>query len=292
MQFKKMTWDAAEELRSFVPLLTSRECDPTPGCLLMWRDACRMDYCVEDASLFVCLHDEQGIPHHALPVSRDHGAALEKLVRECKGNGPMYFTTIPEAHVPMFRQLFPDCQVFEQREYADYLYRAETLVTMAGRKLSGQRNQMSQFRRNHPDWRFEPVTEGNLPSVIDFLTDHFLNDPSIDPVKKQEDRMSLDVLQHLDAHPLSGGVLTADGRVYGFSFGERIDDTLHVHMEKALREEKGAYQMVVNQFSALYAADGVEWINREDDNGDPGLRKAKLAYLPEKLLNKVRIVLP
>ena len=293
MLFRKLTWQDADCLRSFLPFLTGRECDPTPGCLLMWREFCRMEYCADGDSLFICLHDDSETPHYALPVSRDHTAAVERLVKENKGSRPMCFTTIPESHVPMFEQMFPGCTVTLQRDYSDYLYRAESLVTMAGRRLSGQRNQMSQFRRNHPDWSFVPVAPSDLPAVLDFLNEHFILDPSADPVKRTEDLMALDVLQHLDVCPLSGGMLSADGRLFGFAFGEVVGDTLHVHIEKALREEKGAYQMVVNGFSAMYAGDGsVQWINREDDNGDPGLRKAKLAYLPDRLLNKYLITIP
>ena len=293
MQFKKLTWQDAGLLRSFVPYLTGHECDPTPGCLLMWRNACRMEWCAEADSLFICLHDDAITPHYALPISRDHASAVEKLVQEHKGSGPRLFTTIPETHVEMFRRLFPDCTVEPQRDYADYLYRADALVTMAGRRLSAQRNQMSQFRRNHPDWSFDPIHPKDLPAVIEFLKENFILDPDADPSKREEDLMALDVLEHLDDCPLLGGMLTADGRIFGFAFGEVIGDTLYVHIEKALRSEKGAYQMVVNHYSAIYAGDSsVQWINREDDNGDPGLRKAKLAYLPEQLLNKYLITIP
>ena len=293
MLFQKLTWQDADCLRSFLPFLTGRECDPTPGCLLMWREYCRMEYHTDGDSLFICLHDDSFTPHYALPVSRDHAKAVDRLVKENKGSGPICFTTIPESHVEMFERMYPGCTVTLQRDYSDYLYRADSLVTMAGRRLSGQRNQMSQFRRNHPGWTFDPVTPADLPAVMDFLNEHFILDPSADPVKRTEDLMALDVLQHLDVCPLSGGMLSENGRLFGFAFGEVIGDTLYVHLEKALREEKGAYQMVVNRYSAMYAGDGsVQWINREDDNGDPGLRKAKLAYLPERLLNKYLITVP
>ena len=293
MHFQKLTWQDAACLRSFLPFLTGRECDPTPGCLMMWRDFCRMKYHTDGNSLYICLHDDSSTPHYALPISRDHAEAVQRLVKENKGSSPMCFTTIPESHVPMFEQLYPGCTVTPQRDYADYLYRAESLVTMAGRKLSGQRNQMSQFRRNHPDWSFEPVTPSDVPAVIAFLKENFILDPSMDPVKRTEDLMALDMLEHLDDCPLSGGMLTAEGHIFGFAFGEIIRDTLYVHIEKALRDEKGAYQMVVNHYSAMYAGDSrVQWINREDDNGDPGLRKTKLSYLPDRLLNNYLITIP
>jgi len=286
MHFKKLEWADTKTLISFSKLLTGRECDPTPGCTLMWREYCGIFWHSDGESLYICLHDDAATPHYALPVSLNHKNAISKLVNENKGDGPMFFTTIPEAHVDTFRQLFPDCIVTEQRDFADYLYSAEKLVTMAGRKLSGQRNQMSQFRRNHPDWSFHPITQDNLPAVKAFLQEEFIDNPDNSENKKTEDRMALDMIEHLDTFPLLGGVLLAEGRVLGLSFGEAIGDTLYVHIEKANRNEKGSYQMVVNQFSAMYAVDDVVWINREDDSGDPGLRRAKEAYLPDTLLKK------
>ena len=292
MNFKPVTWETAAVLRSFADCLTGRECDPTPGCTLMWRDDCRMTYAVEQNSLYICLHDENGTPYYGLPVSRDHAAAVQLLADFCRSDGILRFTTIPETHVDMFRRLFPDCEITEQRDYADYLYRADALRTLAGRKLSGQRNQMSQFRRNHPDWIFEPVTADNLPSVTSYLCRQFIENPELSEEKRAEDRMALDMLQHLEQMPLQGGLLREGDTIYGFAFGEVLGDTLYVHIEKADRNEKGAYQMVVNQFSLMYAVNGVQWINREDDSGDPGLRRAKEAYLPDRLLNKYQIIIP
>lgn len=292
MQFKPVSWEDTDVLFPFANLLTGRECDPTPGCTLMWREECRITYSIEEKSLFICLHDEEGRPYYGLPVSRDHKAAVQRLVEACKGLEPLCFTTVPETHLPLFRSLFPNCEITEQRDYADYLYNAEGLKTLSGRKLSAQRNQMSQYRRNHPNWTFEAVTEANLPAVINYLQKDFIDNPKVSEEKKAEDRMAMDMLLHLDKLPLSGGLLREGDCIHGFAFGEALGDTLYVHIEKANREVKGAYQMVVNQFALLYAGEGIAWINREDDSGDPGLRRVKESYLPACLLNKYQIIIP
>ena len=102
--------------------------------------------------------------------------------------------------------------------------------------------------------------------------------------------MVLEVLDHMDDYRMSGGVLLADGRVVGFSLGEIVGDTLFVHIEKADRTCKGAYQMLVNQFALRYAGEGVAYINREEDMGDEGLRRAKQSYHPVALLKKYHVV--
>ena len=78
----------------------------------------------------------------------------------------------------------------------------------------------------------------------------------------------------------------------GFSLGEVLGDTLFIHIEKADREIFGAYQMLVSQFAQAYAGEGVSFLNREDDVGDPGLRTSKLSYHPVALLEKYVVTVP
>lgn len=100
-----------------------------------------------------------------------------------------------------------------------------------------------------------------------------------------ENRMALEVLEHLDTYGMFGGVLFAGGSIAGFSLGEIVHDTLYTHIEKADVSVKGSYQMLTNQFSARFGGE-VAYINREDDAGDEGLRRAKEAYHPIRLLKK------
>ena len=100
-----------------------------------------------------------------------------------------------------------------------------------------------------------------------------------------ENKMTESVIQNLDKYGMPGGVLTADGKIVGFSIGEVVGDTLFTHIEKADRNCKGAYQMLVNCFSESFGKD-TTFINREEDMGDEGLRRAKEAYHPVLLLKK------
>ena len=98
---------------------------------------------------------------------------------------------------------------------------------------------------------------------------------------RQGDVVSVDLLV--------GGMLLVEGDIAGFSLGEVVGDTLFTHIEKADRDYDGCYQMLVAQFAQMYAVDGVEFINREDDTGDPGLRTSKLSYHPVALLEKFSV---
>ena len=87
---------------------------------------------------------------------------------------------------------------------------------------------------------------------------------------------------------LVGGVLRADGAIVGFTLGEVLRDTLYIHIEKADRDYPGAYQMLCRQFCTAYA-DGLAYVNREEDMGDLGLRKAKRDLHPVTQLKKYTV---
>ena len=83
-----------------------------------------------------------------------------------------------------------------------------------------------------------------------------------------------------------GGLLKTEGKIIGLSIGEILGDTLFVHVEKSLREVQGAYPLLVREFAKCFVSDGVNFINREEDDGNEGLRTSKLSYHPVKLLEK------
>ena len=98
-----------------------------------------------------------------------------------------------------------------------------------------------------------------------------------------------EVLANYSTYDMLGGMLLVDGNIVGFSLGEIVGDTLFTHIEKADRDYLGCYQMVVAQFAQQFAHEGVHFINREDDAGDPGLRTSKLSYHPVTLLEKYTV---
>ncbi len=168
----------------------------------------------------------------------------------------------------------------------DYLYSAEDLTELRGKKFSGQRNHVSQFMRNCEDWCFKDIHDVNIADVISFFVSgyHAAENPS--EFEKEENDEVLEVLNNLDQYAMLGGVLHADGEIVGFSLGEIQNDTLFTHIEKADRNCKGAYPMLVNQFSKYFAGENIKYINREEDMGDIGLRTSKMSYHPVAKLKK------
>ena len=287
MQFQPLTLEVMEYARPYFGALAARTCDFTPGVIFGWRDFFRVEYAIDGGAFYTRLYDPQGRAHYNLPLTDDVQGGLRRLVEAVRVEGePVRLCTVPEEYLPLLEREFAILRLEEQPEFFDYIYRAEDLRELRGKKYSGQRNQISQFKRQADSWEYLPITKDNVGPVRDFFREVYTVSPNPPPSELAENRMVLEVLDRLDEYGMFGGYLTENGRIVGFSLGEIQNDVLYVHIEKADRNSKGAYQMVVNQFAMAYAGEGVAYINREDDMGDPGLRTAKLAYHPAQIVKK------
>ncbi|MFR0788072.1 MAG: DUF2156 domain-containing protein [Vescimonas sp.] len=179
-------------------------------------------------------------------------------------------------------------EITEEENFADYLYSAEEMIQLSGKKFSGQRNHISRFLRTCQSWSFEPLDSTDAAEVEAFF--HTLNKKlNYAPGEAAEENHKVqEVLEHLDQYGLVGGVLRADGAIVGFTLGEVLRDTLYIHIEKADRDYPGAYQMLCRQFCTAYAGD-LAYVNREEDMGDLGLRKAKRDLHPVTQLKKYTV---
>lgn len=284
MNYEPLDLKDVETVKPFFSMVDSRTCDFTVGGMFMWRDYYRMEYAIEDGVFFSRLRDKDGNLHYNLPISENIGDSVKKLIDSTKL--PIKFCTIPEKYVPLFSNCGHDVRANEQTDFADYLYNASDLVTLAGRKYSGQRNLIKQFKRSVSEWNFEPIEGNDIGKIRDFFCDIYLPMSSEGTIEKEENRKVLEVLENGDKYGMFGGYLTADGEIVGFSMNEIVGDTLFSHIEKADRRYKGAYQMLVNQSAAAFVSDKVLFINREEDMGDLGLRASKRSYHPTELLKK------
>ena len=183
------------------------------------------------------------------------------------------------------------CVVEPDRDMFDYIYDKDALMNLSGKKYSTPRNHINKFLKLYNNFEFTPITKDIIPEIIDFTRNFSFNSEK-NEIANYELEKCIDVLENYEEYGLLGGVLKVDGKVIGYSVGEIIGDTLICHIEKADISFHGAYQMVTNQFLKMYAqGDEIRFVNREDDSGDEGLRKAKLSYRPIELLEKNTVYL-
>jgi hypothetical protein len=262
----------------------------------MWRDLHRTSFAIENDALFLRAEFTPGAIAFAPPRSLSSApeTLLPHILEHCRENGiaPRLCAVSGEFHRRV-RTLYPDAREVTDAAWSDYLYNAEDLTNLSGRRYSGQRNHINKFRKLYPDWRFEAVNEQNLAAVRAFFEEYSREVVKDYPAYSEGNLKAIEVLNNLAAYRQFGGILFVGDVVAGAAFGETVGDTLFIHTEKALTAYEGAYPMVVNQFAQMYAGEssGIQYINREEDDGVEGLRISKLSYHPCTLLEKFTVEL-
>lgn len=180
--------------------------------------------------------------------------------------------------------VIPNTLLTEATDSCDYIYLAEDLEKLKGKKFHSKRNHLNRFYENN--WSFEPLNRDNIAECIEM--NKRWRSENIDKCEISKETQSkieeLCVvecsLKHFDELKYTGGVLRVNGQVQAFTFGEQsADNCFVIHVEKALREFQGAYAAINHEF--VKSLNGqYKYINREDDAGSEGLRRAKLSYNP------------
>ena len=181
--------------------------------------------------------------------------------------------------------------IVEDRDNADYVYRREDLATLAGRHFTKKRNHINQCLAAY-DCQYELITKKTVPECL-AMQDRWCaaRDCKTEPGLCGEYRAIVETLRNYREFPLTGGAIRIDGTIEAFTVGEPLNPSTAVtHFEKAMPQFQGLAQ-VTNQWFAKNNLGDVTYVNREQDLGIPGLRKAKESYYPDHLVEKVRIVL-
>lgn len=193
---------------------------------------------------------------------------------------------IEERYVNFLKQFFPSMNYELDRDNADYIYLVSDLIELKGRKYDGKRNHIKRFKQKYV-YEYSSLTKDYIEECM-ALTDKWYNskhDHSIEP-DVIATKMALMNLTQLN---LRGGVILIDGSVRAFSIVEQLNnDTVVIHIEKYDPEYEGISQ-VINQLLCEHECSQYKYINREQDLGNQGLRKAKLSYHPVIILNKYKV---
>ena len=216
-------------------------------------------------------------------------AALEYLMKYTAEKGePFRLYNVTPEHFEQLDAWYPGrFEIEYNRDYADYVYETEKLASLAGKKLHGKRNHINKFKTLYPDWTYESLSENNVEECFQMaLKWRNQNGCDDDPEKNAEICVTLNSLRLYKELGLKGGVLKAEGQIAAFTLGEPLsEDTFVVHIEKAFPDIEGAYPMINQQFVQHECMD-YQYVNREEDTGAEGLRKAKLSYRPVFLVEK------
>ncbi len=245
---------------------------------------------IADNSNFLILASGKSKTSFLYPYGKgDVEDAIKEIINYCHQNGitPRFHSIL----VPMrdkLEKMYPGRFEFvHTRDTGDYIYETESLMTLSGKKLSSKRNHINRFEEAHPDWTYEKITRENIDEVYEMNLEWCkLQDCSKSESLRQEACAVKQAFEHFFDLKLDGGFIRTDGKIVAFSMGDRLDDNTYlVHIEKAFADIQGAYPMI-NKHFVINNASGYKFVDREDDTGDEGLRKAKLSYRPHIIAEK------
>lgn len=194
---------------------------------------------------------------------------------------------LPLHMIEIIEAAFPgELRFIEDRPNYDYVYLTRDLIQLAGRQYHSKKNHLNYFRENY-SYEYKSLTSSMAEEAMTFIREFNLRkqlpDHEMDLLRMEEIAME-DVFYNLERVGYLTGALVIDGRLQALSIGGALGrKTVTVHVEKANVEYRGAYQAINNEF-CRHMASHVKYINREEDMGIPGLRKAKLSYKPIKLI--------
>lgn len=264
--------------------------------LFIWRDCYAVQWAVVDGLLVI--KPGQAEESWILPPYGDYnvcdlnGVLLQLRDYFAAQGKPLILRAVTESFAAVLEEKCPGMFVLEEeRDLEDYLYNGDDLRELKGRKYHGKRNHLSNFRKNYPDYEYQAMTADMLEEVWAYMQlwckqkacSGKFSDGLI--CEGQAIREALDHFEQLD---YKGAVIRLNGQIEAFTFGEKInDDTVVIHVEKANSLINGLYS-AINQEFLLHEWPDVAFVNREEDTGDEGLRKAKLSYHPVALVKKYK----
>ena len=197
---------------------------------------------------------------------------------------------VPESYVDIWQDLDQYFSITADRDAAEYVYLTEELAELKGNKLHKKKNLISQFKRAYPDYSMVTISDENCKDVMQFEQRLLAGRPSVPrSLVDESDAMAM-AFSHWNDLGLSGLMLLVKDEIAAFAvFSPLSSDTWGVHFEKSDVSFKGAAQMI-NYETAGFLKGTTRYINREQDLGIPGLRQAKLSYVPHALIEPYFLV--
>lgn len=281
LNFKQVELEDKSLMDSYIKQQSSRNCSISFANMFLWQKHYQVEYTVvENMIVFKTIEEN---PSFSFPIGgSDVKKSINTLMGYCKEkNIEFKMYGVSEEQFSVIDQLYPgEFQIEYIRDDANYVYETEKLIHLSGKKYHGKKNHINKFMSLYEDWKYEDITAENVEECIQMAFEWRKENCDPDEMKSAEFCVTLNSLKKLKELELIGGLIRVSGKVVAITVGEPLtQDTFVVHIEKAFADVPGAYTIINREFLAHNAVD-YTYVNREEDTGSEGLRKAKLSYRP------------
>ncbi|MBS3905775.1 MAG: DUF2156 domain-containing protein [Syntrophaceae bacterium] len=260
--------------------------------LFIWRHAYQIK--ISRLQNFLCLFAENSEhPFFFSPIGEgDMVECCRTLLRSMKEQGvSVKIARVPEEVASCFDWKSEGFVVEFDRDQSDYVYLSGDLIHLQGRKYHRKRNHIKQFKEKYA-YQYLPLTPELISDCLRLESNWCdLRQCEVIPGLRNESIAVKEVFARLEALGVKGGVVLINGKVEAFTLGEPLNhDTIVIHIEKANPAFEGLYPVINQAFLENHWSE-YTYVNREQDLGEEGLRKAKESYFPHHMINKYTIAL-
>ena len=289
LEFKQTQLSDKEWVNNCLKHANSMNCEYTFGNMYIWTKAYNTKI-AHFNDFLICRWGTGNEISYSVPLGEgDFTAAVNAIIEDAKSIGVVpaiygvtagYKLLMQEAFTGKFEYKYDSA-------FNDYIYLVDRMTTLSGKKLHGKRNHITNFKKNYPDWKFEIINKDNIADCIETHKRWIEEKGEFDEDYKEEFEAVLKAFESYDELGWKGGLIRADGNVVAFCMGEPQQNgkCFVTHFEKASAEIQGAFPIINQEFTKNCLQD-YTYVNREEDLGIDGLRKAKMSYYPEIILEK------
>lgn len=294
--FVPLAYPHKEEIKTSLEKLESETSELSLGFIYGYRES----FAFQVSKIFgnICIYGKiQNIPSFLPPLGKNKISGTietglnflnEKYGQGLPGQGRI--NALPKKIADLFLNQ-PKYKITPDRDDYDYVYKVKDLAELSGKKYQAKRNFVNQFKKKY-NYDYRELT-GELVSQCLALQEEWCNLRNClsDESTAQESNCIKEILSNFVPLGLFGAVLLVDGKIQAFTVAETLNpNTAVIHTEKANTDYRGIYQTINNLFCQNELKNYL-FVNREQDIGAPGLRKAKLSYHPCCLMEKYNLEL-
>ncbi|MBW2624331.1 MAG: DUF2156 domain-containing protein [Deltaproteobacteria bacterium] len=259
--------------------------------LFIWRHRSQIHWREFEGSLLIIMDPLDGTSYGLPPMGTgDKSLALDFLCKELgKITDDVRVGRVDKCSVEQY--VHPDkYQVIPDPDQGDYVYLTDNLINLSGRKYHRKKNHVNRFYREN-DFEYEKLDIDQVECFLEMQEDWCqIRNCAENLELLQEDRAIFEAMKFFEDLDFQGGAIKINNKIEAFSLGEPINsDTAVIHIEKANPKIPGIYA-AINQLFCENAWSEIKFINREQDLGSAGLKKAKLSYHPHHMVNKFTLI--
>ncbi len=290
MEFNRLKCEDKDRFKEVVKRHYYQNAESSFTNMFLWSEPYHIEIAYGEYAMYARFQAVDGEVSYLAPYLYDFDAPIKLALKELRthihAEGKTFCIkgVVKDIKEKIEREIQADFKFFEDRNNFEYIYLSEDLITLAGKKLHAKRNHINYFEKNFT-YEYRPYDKSLKDECIAHIEDWVDHK---DDMKSLRDEIGVlnTILDNYDKMDVKGAVVLVNGKVEALTFGEALNaDTAIIHIEKANPEIRGLYPYINREFVAREWAE-YKYINREEDMGLEGLRKAKLSYNPVTMVEK------